>query len=254
MIKKSKIRGRWILGATLSGFFLFSTIVSSEARVFTSTDGRTLNATVTKVAGQSAVLKLGNGRSVTVPFDRLAEADREFLKEWAKEDAKNRVPRVKVEIDSNKRDSNVDSSYFEDRKGSIKFEIDVTNQERGFRIEKATATLVVLGDYLYEKDTQVVMQRVEFKDIAFDFDKTYRMTAKEVRYEYDKSGYKHGVKYDGYLFIMKTAAGKIMDVSGSSTRVENLAEIIMKLKQGEYCNDRYEKITPANGSSSTIIR
>ncbi len=186
----------WLAMPMVLALLLFSlaSAPSLAARTFTSTDGQTLEAEVVKVTGKSVILKLPNRRSVTVPLERLSEADRAYLAEWAKEAAKNRVPRVKVEIDSNKRDTNVEAGY-DERRGSVQFQIDVTNQERGFRIEKATATLIVLGDYLYEKDEMLVMQRVEFEDISFDFGKTYQMTAKEIRYEYDKSGYKYGVKY-----------------------------------------------------------
>ena len=238
--------------AVLITAFLVSSM-SLSARTFTSTDGQSIEAEVVKVAGQSVVMKLANGRSVTVPLDRLEESDRAYIAEWAKEAAKNKVPRVKVEIDSNKRDSNVEAGY-DERQGSVQFQVNVTNEERGFRIEKATATLVVFGDYLYQKDDNLLMQRVEFKDISFDFDKTYQMKAKEIRYEYDKSGYKYGVKYEGYLFIMKTAAGKVIDISGSSTRVESMAEAILKLNEGDHFNDRYEKIQSNRSGTSTIIR
>ena len=219
-----------------------------QARTFTSSDGRSIEGEVVKVQGESAVIKLTTGRSVTVPFNLLVEADQTYLAEWAKKEALNRIPRVEVKIDSNKRDTNVQAGY-DERRGSFKFEIDITNEERDFEIKGATATLVVLGDYLYEKDTLVVMQRTEFKDINIAFAKTQHLAADQVRYEYDKDDYTHGIKYEGYVFVLRNSTGKVIDVSGTNTRIEKLIEPILKLKKGDYCNERYEKI---NRSSSGI--
>ena len=227
--------------------------VSAEARVFTSAaDGRKLEAEVVKIEGENAVLKLADGRSVTVGFSLLVADDQEYLKEWAKNEAKNRIPRVEVKIDSNKRDTNVQAGW-DERRGSVKFEIDITNEERGFAIEGATATLVVIGDYLYYEDTLVVMQRTEFKDINIEFGKTRSLAAEQIRYEYDKDDYTHGIKYEEYIFILRNSAGKIIDISGSNTRIEKLSEPILQLKKGEYCDKRYQKVSPT-GSSSGILR
>lgn len=223
----------------------------TEARTFTSTDGRTIEGEVVRVEKETALLKLAGGRTVNVPFRLLVDADRAYLEDWVRQEALNRIPRVDVKVESNKRDTVVQQGY-DDRRGSVQFEIEVTNEERNFTIEGAKATLVVFGDYLYEDDALLVMQKVEFKDIKIAFSESKRLAAKQVRYEYDKRDYTHGVKYDGYVFVLKNSAGKVIDVSGSSERVENLQERILELKEGEYCNERYQKITRGSTRSSIL--
>lgn len=225
---------------------------SVSARTFTATDGRTIEATVVGMKENSAVLKRSDGPEVTVPLTLLSEADREYLKQWSIENAKNKIPRVKVVVDSNKRDSAVQAGY-DQRRGSFQFKISITNEERGFRLEKGTATLVVLGDYRYNPGEQVVMQRREFKDISIDFGKTYEINAEEVRYEYYRE-FNSGQKYSDYVFVFRNAAGKVIDVSGSNTRIENLADIILRLKEEDHCNKRYQKIKTSSSGTSSILR
>lgn len=236
---------RWLVMA------LVALTGSLEARTFTSTDGRTLEAEVVKIEGEAAVLKLANGRSVTVPFKLLVEGDQAYLKEWAKQEALNRIPRVGVKIDSNKRDTYVEAGY-DERRGSVKFEIEIANEERGFTITGATATLVVIGEYLSRDKTDLIMQRVEFKDINIEFGKTRQLAADQIRYEYDDDDYSHGVKYSGYVFILRNASGAVVDVTAVPARLEKLYEPILKLKEGEYFNDRFEKVS--RYSSSGVLR
>ena len=222
-----------------------------HGRTFTSTDGRTLEADVVKIEGEAAVLQLATGRSVTVPFKLLIESDQAYLKEWAKQDALNRIPRVEVKIDSNKRDTNVAAGY-DERRGSVKFEIDVANEERGFAIKGATATLVVVGEYLSREKTNLIMQKVEFKDINIEFGKTRQLAADQIRYEYDNDDYSYGVKYNGYVFVLRNASGAVVDVTAIPARLEKLYEPILKLKEGDYFNERFEKVS--RYSSSGVLR
>jgi hypothetical protein len=68
------------LGATTDG-----------PRTFTSTDGRTVVAELVRVEGETATLKLGNGKLANVTLDSLSEADREFAAAWQEEE-KSRLP------------------------------------------------------------------------------------------------------------------------------------------------------------------
>ena len=63
------------------------------------------------------------------------------------------------------------------------------------------------------------------------------------KYEYYNDGSKYGQKYDGYVFIMRNSAGKVVAVQGSTTRVESLVDRILPLKTGErFVKGKFEKI------------
>ena len=209
---------------------------SIESREFTSTDGKKINAEVQKVTTDAVVLTRGNS-NFTVPLTRLSKADRAFLKKWAEKEKKNRIPKVDIKINSNKRDRREQNAY-EDRKGEFKFEVFIENEERSFDIEKATGTLIVLGKYFYEEDEGIVMERKEFKNVNILEGKSIKLEGSLVKFEYDKDGYQHGQKYEGYLFVLKTANGKVIKTVGSTSRVENSSALLLKLKNGDRFNER----------------
>ncbi len=217
----------------------------AEGREFTSTDGKKIQAEVLKVTPDAVVLGR-SGSNFTVPLNRLSKPDRAFIKKWAENEKKNRIPKVDIKINSNKRDRREQNSY-EDRVGEFKFEIFIDNDERAFDIKKATGTLIVLGKYLYEKDEGIVMERKEFKDVSILEGESIKLEGNLVKFEYDKDGYQHGQKYDGYLFVLKTDSGKIIKTIGSTSRVEKASSLILKLRNGE----RFHERTFAKSNSET---
>ena len=188
------------------------------------------------------VLKRKIVGNVTVPLKMLVAKDQAYLVGWAKEDAKNRVPRVVIKVDSNKRDSQQRAGYSM-RDGQFKFEVSVENREQGFDIRDAKGTLVVFGEDFSEKDEGIVMERVEFKKFGVSDGTTTMLKGELTKYEYYNDGSKYGQKYDGYVFIMRNSAGKVVAVQGSTTRVESLVDRILPLKTGErFVKGKFEKI------------
>jgi len=190
------------------------------------------------VTATEVVLKRKIVGNVTVPLKMLVAKDQAYLVGWAKEDAKNRVPRVVIKVDSNKRDSQQRAGYSM-RDGQFKFEVSVENREQGFDIRDAKGTLVVFGEDFSEKDEGIVMERVEFKKFGVSDGTTTMLKGGLTKYEY----YNDGSKYDGYVFIMRNSAGKVVAVQGSTTRVESLVDRILPLKTGErFVKGKFEKI------------
>lgn len=228
---------------------LFTITVPAQARNFTSVDGRSIEAEVVNVTDTSVILSRGGGANVTVPLERLSAPDQAYLKEWAENEKKNHIPKVVVRPNPNKREKKQEGAVQnEDRQGEFQFEIYLENQERTFEIKGATATLVVLGLYLYTSGEGVVMQRMEFDDINILPGKNIQIQGDRVRFEYDDKDIVHGVKYDGYLFILKNAQGKVIDISGSTPRFENAADAILKLQEHEHFDAKSFQGTRRGGS------
>jgi len=228
-------------------FVSFSSTVFG--RTFTSTDGKSIEAEVVTVTDTSVVLSRGGGASVTVPLERLSAPDQAFLKEWVENEKKNHIPKVVVRPNPNKREKKQEGAVEnEDRQGEFAFEIYLENQERTFEIKGASATLIVLGLYLYNSEEGVVMQRVEFNDIAIPPGKNTQLKGDLVRFEYDDKDIVHGEKYDGYLFVLRNAEGKVIDISGSTPRFENAADAILKLQQDEHFDAKSFKGMSRGGS------
>jgi len=69
----------------------------SDARTFTSADGRTMEADAVSVTSDTAIIKRGN-RQFTIPLSSLSQADQEYLAEWRKEALKNKIPKMEKPI------------------------------------------------------------------------------------------------------------------------------------------------------------
>ncbi len=231
------------------GLSLLTFSSDAVARTFTSTDGKSIEAEVVTVTETSVVLSRGGGANVTVPLERLSAPDNAFLKEWAENEKKNHIPKVVVRPNPNKREKKQEGALQnEDRQGEFQFEIYLENQERTFEIKDASATLIVLGLYLYTSGEGVVMQRMEFNDINIPPGKNTQIEGDLVRFEYDDKDIVHGEKYDGFLFVFRNAEGKVIDISGSTPRFENAADAILKLRQDEHFDAKSFKGTTRGGS------
>jgi hypothetical protein len=58
--------------------------LEAAPRIFTSTDGKTIQAEVIAADGLQATLKLADGRQTAVPLNRLSQADQQYLADWVK--------------------------------------------------------------------------------------------------------------------------------------------------------------------------
>ena len=94
------------------------------------------------------------------------------------------------------------------------------------------------------------MERTEFKNLDIAEGESIKLEGKLVKFEYDKNGYKHGEKYTGYLFQLRTSNGNIIETKGSTSRIEGAAETILKFKQDEH----YDERTFRSLSGSNAIR
>jgi len=63
-------------------FVCLCPLLSAQTRIFTSTDGRTLEAEVVSATPDMVTLKLANGTTPTVPLERLSELDRTYVSQW----------------------------------------------------------------------------------------------------------------------------------------------------------------------------
>lgn len=110
-----------LLGLLVSG---------AEARTFTNTAGKKIEAELIGVEKEAAILKLGNGRTAKVPLNSLSEEDQTYAKSWHEENKNKLVESdVRLTIDKNSKRTNTKSSSGnkkDDRKKSSKSETSYT--------------------------------------------------------------------------------------------------------------------------------
>ncbi len=91
---------------------------SLSARIFTDTDGRTVEAEVAGLRGDQAVLNI-KGKLITWPMDRLSQADQDYIREWAE---KRPPTKIVIRADGVRTGgTNLDRTSY--------FELDLYNQQ-----------------------------------------------------------------------------------------------------------------------------
>ena len=91
--------------SSLVAIVLFCSLLISrdvEARTYTNTAGKTIDAELTGMKKETALLKLKNGKQVKIPLSALSEADQLHIKKWWEEN-KNKVTEsdVRMSIEKN---------------------------------------------------------------------------------------------------------------------------------------------------------
>ncbi len=73
-------------------FLLASLAHAAESRTWTDVQGREVKAALVRMDGDSVILKLGDGREIPYPLDKLSAADRSFAKDQGNPPAANVPP------------------------------------------------------------------------------------------------------------------------------------------------------------------
>jgi hypothetical protein len=84
---------------------LFSPLLAeADARTFTNTEGKKIDAELVGVENEAAILKLAGGRQAKVPLKSLSEGDQTYARKWQKEN-KDRISAsdVRLEIEKNSK-------------------------------------------------------------------------------------------------------------------------------------------------------
>jgi hypothetical protein len=82
-------------------------MVRAEPRVFTNTDGKTVEAELVSVEDEVAVLKLSSGGTAKVPLTTLSANDQTFVAEWWKEN-KDKLKPMDVRLTISKKTERID--------------------------------------------------------------------------------------------------------------------------------------------------
>lgn len=212
-----------------------------EARVFTSSDGKQVDAEVIEVRGGSVILGIGTKR-YTLEIGRFSKADQEYIAEWKANADKTKIPKLDVQISPGSNNRLDKKDCFDDRVGSFNFTIKVENEEQGYNIENAEATLVVLGESCEWSDEFVVFQRQTFK-ISVEEGKTFEWKGPELKYRFDDSPPAYwGHKYYAYLFMIKNADGVVIFRKASQPKFDAFLDAGIALKEKEFVDKSLKKL------------
>lgn len=205
---------------------------TQEYRTLTSTDGKQLEAKVIKVAGADVVIQAKNGRSYTLPASKFSPDDQAYFKKVAEDLAKNYIPRLEIDFKSGKGDRRTEA-YFDDRTVELQPSVDIESREQTFELQNATATVMMIGKHVTDRNNLLVISKEEFKLPALPAGKTATLTGQKYKLEYDdRSSIRHGHRYAGYLVVVKNESGRVISKAGTTAYIDK-SELLLKLKKGQ---------------------
>ncbi|MEM0896708.1 MAG: hypothetical protein AAGJ79_07455 [Verrucomicrobiota bacterium] len=219
----------------------------AQERDFTSNDGKTIQATLVDAQAEKVQLKLPEGRKVWVPRDRFDEASKKYIEEWesnpsmrAKAVLGDRLPKLSISLvngGSQKRDDK-EAGYVDERKRNIHFRVTILNEERGFKLEDAKATLFIHGESMNTGRNVVVHKKV-WDNVTLDFQQKRELDAGAFELWYDDRGAVYGFKYDGYFLVMQDMDGRVIATKSVPSSASKYVEQVLKFEEGSAFDRNY---------------
>ncbi len=235
---------RMSLALALSLWFSAS-LTAEEYRALKSSDGKTLEATITGFdAARGVSLKTKSGQIFKdVPIDRFSIDDQNYFKSWAEKretekgdamlTAENNIKivvKTTGDKDINKKGDpdNMEVSH----EPGITF--DLTAEENSYK--KVSGTLVFIGQSTVERDEYHILYREDFT-VDLPSGETVKWDGTPFTNVYDSikgNQSAFGAAYDGYLLVLRNKEGVISVSKSSSAKFLEYAEAILKadLRQG----------------------
>ena len=239
----------------------------AEIRAFTDTMGRTLRGELVGVTGDFVTIKReADGQSFTVKASGFSSADINYFKEHGMTATAVSLPsvasagagtpmgsaplRLNVAVYPKKSERSR-GNMVNDKIQKTNYKIEVKNSETQRSLEKAHGTLISFGRVLKTPDESQIIGKEEFDTGAIKALGSFTYESqKAVHSAYDSWDQNWGVRYTGYLFVLKDPDGKVLQVSGSSETLAKHSEELLKLGLWDQFDKSYKKTKRGTEPSS----
>ncbi|MEM0969299.1 MAG: hypothetical protein AAF191_03950 [Verrucomicrobiota bacterium] len=211
--------------------FLLPSLLFSETRTFTSSDGKSLSASLIKVSGNTAYIQIASGKTYQLPLERLSEEDQRYVKDWQKKEEANFIPRLSLDFSSGKGDSK-DGTDYDNRSQTLRPGVKVENRELEFHLKGAEGHVFLFGTDVINRRSVKVLSRQNFPIASLAAGQELAWEGKPVKVQYDdNNAARFGHAYSGYLAIITNKSGKILATAGTTSFIKK-AEAALELKSG----------------------
>lgn len=217
--------------------------IEEEMRTWTTTDGKTVEATFVTVVGDRAVLKDPRGRQRKIPLVQFSDEDRRII-ELA------RPP--KFNIDFSKKSSQIigKMSPYNDQPPpkvlDYVFSAKLEQTSAGLYDHELHVEFFAIGAENFG-DHYILLDRQDSRFTpTFENDKSHAFSGKTVRLtSYELTGDFKGMKYDSNLIVVTDERGQIIDYkSPNKWLLENL-ENLRQLPVGSYMDENCIRTFPS---------
>ena len=221
--------------------FLIATGGTIEGRVFTNTEGKSLEAEIVRASTTKVTLRLKNKRTSTIPLTKLSEEDRKFVAAWLAD----KVPhlRFKPNLVRSNRDERDSGYYSSDQIQTFEMTVDYSNDENTKGLEESLMKFILVGRSMRDKNQYKILS---VQNETFTVAPSGRGTIpfrKVINRYYDGSYSKSGYKCTGYIVHAERKRDKREVFSYASTKpLEELLHTVLKLKTGDVTDKFFRKV------------
>ncbi|MEX2578452.1 MAG: hypothetical protein WD342_05280 [Verrucomicrobiales bacterium] len=204
-----------LLFPALAMFHLFlwtpSLAQDDEFRLFTSADGRTIQAKAVSSSGDAIKIKMKDGRTFDLPIENLSPGDQEWIAEWKKEKAREYVPDLKISFDENLEKSTDESGFVHIE--SFSPELSIENRERSFDLSDAKVTTLLIVEDVEKEGTFAVLSK-ETVTLSLPAGESRKLEGKKTETKH-ATVRSYGAKYSGHSVVVENSSGKVIAHQGS---------------------------------------
>ncbi len=215
---KTKLINRLSAGRCLRSVFLFAALgaagcsaVAAELRVWTSQNGKQLEATFERLSFDSVKVRTPAGVPISLELNRLSDMDVKYLRTVVEPEIAVKVKKKKKSVPRNSAFMHEDDNGYE----AVTLTVDIRKTSKFPYDGTLRAEAVMLGEEVNYSDLYRVVAKNVFPvtlpednggQCEFSFEGRFRTyveyTGAETR----------GIEYGGYLIVLSDARGKVVHV------------------------------------------
>ena len=248
-------------------FFLFWTcsqlLLVAEFRTFTNDFGDSVDAELVELKDSDTIvtLKLRSGNQIDARVTAFSDADQKHIRKWglaiqAEKQLLKEDSRITISAKMNRKSkSNKYDNWFSivDETRSYFPEVIIKNDELDAFKENTVRIVVIAKDKQYD-GRKLIVSATTMRDISFpDRDKAvlesdpFRLRLYEYDSSYSNYDYGYGYDYEGFVVVIKNAAGKVTHTRASKSKYLSDMDVIFNCEAGEVYDDAINRklnVTP----------
>lgn len=139
---------------------------------------------------------------------------------------------MKIEVVASKP-APIRGGDWDDKTQKITLRLKFTNVNNRQSYEGHTAVVSAIGQSAADRDVRIIFLQ-EKVNLPLAPLKSCEHTCKEIVTKFDKTDAKFGYSYDGWVILVKDAAGKVVHVKSTSPSLEKMPDKVEKLAVGTW--------------------
>jgi len=221
---------KWLL---ISWVALLTATGWAEYRIWTGTNGSSVEAEFVKQVPGSVYLKTQAGKIKKIPIKKLSEADQKYIEQ-------HQPPKLKLAVHPNlDRTNKAKRRRRQIQKESFSFEIRIEKTSSIPYTLPLTGELFVIGQ-IDSSDSFVILQN---QSVSFTFNgKEREKTFAAGRVNLSKTNRNSKPEYYGYIVVIRDEAGQVISIKTNRAAFEKNVAFFKGIKTGRRFDGKFNKI------------